>query len=257
MSNYNPNAAQQRILEKMNLFADDERLFQIYVHDTDNQLYVGPHSTYNGCNQDAIAFGWDNGLIIRVLPDHVPPHPKNINDYFLEVDLVNALIQVPESTKGKSVHLVEYTTLEVSTEISIDNNENQTNLWISADFGERSFDSSSARSSGGKLPENVDEVWSGQDNVLKSLYISTSSTSKKTKDQIRGPLSDSEFMTATRRDRIEFFHTGGDLNQLVEYIKAYQVNKDEVDEDHKHMDDKEFSANAITVSWTKHADDLY
>ena len=212
-------------------------------------------------NKTLLPFGWDNGLIVRVLPNHMPARPENINNYFVEADLVNELIQVPESIQGKRPYTLKFDedrfTLQVSTSVKIEDKKNQTNLWLDASFSERVFNSSSSRCITHDIPEHADDVWSKQNNELKSIFISTGSTSKETMDQINNSLSEDGFLAGVNRDRIEFSLTGAHLKQFVRYIKGYQLDKSEISEYDKHLSDKELVTDAITVSWTKHADDLW
>ena len=149
------------MFNKLDLFLDDKRLFQIFVHHAENKSDVGPWSTYEEYKEDAIAFGWDSGgrfrhrnrkgLIVRVLPVFMSPCPENINDYFIEEGIVIYLLRMPERNRSKP------------RKVAINNNENQTTLLICVH-------------------------WSEQNDELESIDISTYSTSNLTKDQTQNSL---------------------------------------------------------------------
>ena len=114
-----PNTARllREAADKMELSLYDERLFQIFVHQPDNHLYVGPHSTYDGYKQDAIAFGWDDGLLIRILPCYCSPDPSNIQDYIVDKNTLQELLDFMEKTP-QAEHVKDEATGAVTVDLA-------------------------------------------------------------------------------------------------------------------------------------------
>lgn len=90
----------QDAAEKMELFVDDKRLFQIFVHHTDGR--VGSNNDpYDAYRQDAIAFGWYDGLLIRILPCYYSPSPSSIRDYIVRESTLQKLLDFVKTSQNK------------------------------------------------------------------------------------------------------------------------------------------------------------